>query len=246
MVSNHACSRFSLNTLFRYITRYSYLFGAIMIGLGVTVAFLGKKLVKPTICMVGTSAFILLSSLFIFTLAFTKESSDTIEWVVFGVCCLVGVLVGLVLAYLSRLGGAVLAAWGGVCLALMLYTSFVYKIDNSSRVAFWVFVVLMGAAFGVLGFLLFNHAIIISTAIIGSYAFMRGISLYAGGYPNEMMIIELIKNGQLTNFPTSFWIYFSGFIVMSLGCIVFQYKMWYGKGKDERNEHPYHRFRVNK
>jgi hypothetical protein len=217
-----------------------------MIFIGLFVAFCGKKLIKPTIFLVGSTAFILLASLFIFTLAFTKDSSDTVEWVVFGVCCVVGILVGLLLAYLARFGTAVLTAWGGVCLALMLYTSFVYKIDNEHRVAFWIFVVLMGVIAGVLGFFLYNHAIIIATSIIGSYIFVRGISLYAGGFPNEMVIIEMIKNGQIANFDNSFYIYLAGFVVMTIGCIVFQYKMFWKTDKNSRNEHPYHRYRVQK
>lgn len=241
--SSDACYKFSLNALFRYIGRYSYLFGAVMIVFGIFVGFLGKKLVKPTIFLVGTSAFVILSAWFIFTLAFTRDSSETIEWVVFGVCCLVGIFIGLLLAYLSRLGTAVLTAWGGVCLALMLYTSFVYKIDNSSQVVYWVFLVLMGIVFGLLGYFLYNHAVILSTSIIGSYMVIRGISMYAGHFPNEQIILERIKYGQLADFDNYFWIYLGGFAVLSLGCIIFQYKFFFNSGKDSRNDHPYHRFR---
>lgn len=190
--SQHACYVFSLNAFFRYIGRFYFLFGGAMILIGLAVGFLGKKLVKPTICVIGSLAFIGLSSLLIFSLAFSRDSSATVEWIVFGVLCLVGVLIGLLLAWLARFGTALLAAWGGVALALMLYTSFVYKIDNAHNVAFWVFVILMGVVAGLLGYFLFNHAIIISTSIVGSYLFIRGISLYVGNYPNEMLIIELI------------------------------------------------------
>ena len=214
-----------------------------MIAAGVFIAFLGKKLIKPTICIVGTFAFILLSSLFIFTVAFSRDSSETAEWIVFGVCCLVGIFVGLLLAYLARFGTAVLTAWGGVCLALMLYTTVVYKIDNDTRVAFWVFIILMGLIFGLLGFFLFNHALIISTSIIGSYLFVRGISMYAGHFPNEQLILERISNGLMADFDNYFFIYLGGFVVMTLGCIVFQYKYFFNTGKDVRNEHPYHKYR---
>ena len=78
---------------------------------------------------------------------------------------------------------------------MILYTSFLYKFDNDKQVLFYVFLVLMGIIGGILGFVMYNHAIIISTSIIGAYFFIRGISLYAGGFPNEMLIIEQIKNG---------------------------------------------------
>lgn len=190
--------------------------------------------------MVGTFAFILISSLTIFTLAFDRNSGEVAEWVVFGVCCVVGIFIGLLLAYLTRFGTAVLAAWGGVSIALMLYTSFVYKLDNDQRVVFWIFVILMGVVAGLLGYALYNHAIIFGTSVVGAYLLIRGISLYAGGFPDEMLVIEQIKTGQTVTFNNAFYGYLAGFIVVSLGCIVFQYKMFFGKGE---KEHPYHRYR---
>jgi len=131
MTSKHACLIFSTNSFFRYINEYWYIFGTVMIAIGVIVGFLGTKLVRPTICVIGTVAFIVISSLTIFSMAFHRNSSEVAQWIVFGVCCLVGVFVGLLLAYLTRFGTAVLAAWGGVAIAIMLYTSFMYKWDNS-------------------------------------------------------------------------------------------------------------------
>lgn len=77
LTSNHACYLFSVNALFVYIGNYSYLFGAILIALGVIVAMFGKKIFRPTICIVGSLVFILASSLFFFSLIFTRNSSET-------------------------------------------------------------------------------------------------------------------------------------------------------------------------
>jgi hypothetical protein len=241
--SAHACYVFSLNALFRYITKYYIIFGIVMIIVGFFIGLFGKALVKPTICVVGTLAFVLVSALTIFTLAFDRDSSQVAEWVVFGICVVVGIFIGLLLAYLTRFGIAVLAAWGGVTVALMLYSSFLYQWDNDKRVLFWLFVVAVGVATGLIGFALFNHAIIISTSLIGSYLIIRGISLFAGGFPNEALIIEQIKNGQTPQFDNAFWGYLAGFIVLTLGCVVFQYKMFYRLSKALKNEHPYHRYR---
>lgn len=187
--SYHACYRFSLGALWRYIESNSVLFGLILIGVGLFVGFFGKKLLKPTIFLVGAIAIILVLSVLLFTVFLDANSSSTTEWVVFGVSCAIGIVGGLLLAYLARFGVALLSAWGGVCLGLMLYSSFVYKIDNSTQWAFWVFVILMGLAGAALGYFLFNHALILSTSVIGSYFVIRGISFFAGGFPNEQLII---------------------------------------------------------
>lgn len=192
-----------------------------MIIAGIFIGFFGRKLLKPTICAVGTIVFVLLASLFLFSVMFDRDSSETWEWVIFGICCLLGIIVGVLLASLVRFGVAVLTAWGGVCLGLMLYASFVYKIDNSSQVVFWIFVILMGVLGGLLGYFAFNHAVIISTSIIGSYLLIRGFSLFfPGTFPDEALIIEQIKHGQIADFPPAFYGYLAGFIIMALGCIV--------------------------
>jgi len=49
---------------------------------------------------------------------------------------------------------------------------------------------------GCLALCFFEHVLVISTAIIGSYLTMRGIGVAAGGYPNEFTIVEDIKNGM--------------------------------------------------
>jgi len=241
MKSKHACYVFSLGPFFRYVSKYYFLFGLGMILMGLFIGFLGRKLIHPTICMVGTLLFVTLSAWLIFTLAFDRDSSEVTEWIVFGVCCVVGIFVGLLMAWLAKYTAAGLSAYGAVCLGLILYSSFLYKYDNDKQVLFWIFLIAMGIVGGVLGFVLYNHALIISTSIIGSYLFIRGISLYAGGFPNEMLIIEQIKNGQLQDFPGTFWAYFAGFVILTIGMIVAQYKMF--SKMDEKDKHPYHRLR---
>ena len=51
--------------------------------------------------------------------------------------------------------------------------------------------------FGVVAFWKFRLFLIFSTSFIGSYAFIRGISIFIGGFPNEFTIIQEIKNHSL-------------------------------------------------
>lgn len=239
--SKHACYVFSLGPFFRYVSKYYVFFGLGLIILGLFVGFFGRKFIPITIFSIGTLVFVGISSWLIFRLAFDRDSSQVTEWIVFGVCCVVGIFVGILLAWLAKYTAAGLSAYGAVCLGLILYTSFLYKWDNDKQVLFYLFLVGMGIVGGILGFVLYNHALIISTSIIGSYLFIRGISLYAGGFPNEMLIIEQIKHGQISEFPGTFWAYFSGFILLAIGMVVVQYKL-FGK-MSEKEKHPYHRLR---
>jgi len=57
-----------------------------------------------------------------------------------------------------------------------------------------------GIAFGtaIVGCILASHfredVIIVSTSLIGSYIFVRGISMFAGGYPDEVTMFKELGN----------------------------------------------------
>lgn len=188
VTSKHACYAWSSNPLMAWLGENQYILGAILIVIGLAIGLFGKHLFKPTVCLVGTFAFTMIASLFIFSVFFTRDTSNTTEWIVFSVCIVGGIVVGLVLAFFLRLGVGVLAAWGGFCLGLILYNLFIYKIDNDAKVAFWTVNITLAVVAGVLSLWLFWHAIIISTSIAGSYSLHRGISMYTGGFPDELEI----------------------------------------------------------
>ena len=204
--------------------------GALIIVLGALVGIAGKPLLKITVCLSGTLVFLVASCLFFFTLFLNRDSEDWIGWVIFSVCLVIGCFVGLILAKLIRIGVAVLAGFGGYCLGLILYNAFMYKADNGKRIVFWIFTISCGVITGVLNLFLFNHAVILATSVAGSYLFIRGISMYAGGFPSEFEIADMIKYGQMPHMDARFYGYMAGFIVSSLICIILQYKLW---GKKE-------------
>lgn len=241
----NACYAFDLNPLFRFIDKYSYLLGAFLILAGLYLGLLGKKQFKISICLIGSVAFVLCFSLFLFTVFLSRSSPASTGWIIIGVCGFVGIFVGLALAYFSRIGAAVAAGWGGVTLGLILYNSFIYKLDNDKKVFFWIFMVLMGGICAGLTFLVFWHVIILATSFAGAYAVMRGISLYAGGFPGELEIIELIKSGAITSMPGAFYGYMAGFLVMSVLFAVWQFKRFVldsesDKYGQKRTQHHYH------
>ncbi len=185
------------------------------------------------------------SSLILFTVFFSRDTLAWIEWFTFIGCLLVGCLVGLILAKLSKLGVAVLAGWGGFCLSLILYNAFIYKLDNHKSLVFWSFCIIFAVGFGLLTLFIFDHIIIISSSIIGAYAVMRGISMYAGGFPDEIDLVQYIRYGLLDKLDPSFYGYMAGFIVGALICMFVQYKVLQKKRDGPKYRHPYHRYKWN-
>jgi len=109
-------------------------------------------------------------------------------WVVLGVWAVVGLGVGFFIAKLRKVGIALIGTFGGVLLGFMITTTFVV----GSTALTWVIVLGCGIAVGFLAFFVEKAVIIIVTSFVGSYGVIRGISMYAGGFPNEMQLKQEI------------------------------------------------------
>jgi len=46
-----------------------------------------------------------------------------------------------------------------------------------------------------------QQALIFGTAFMGSYSFIRGVSVFAGGFPNEMTLFSELVAGQEAQVP---------------------------------------------
>ena len=120
----------SINAIWTFLEKYKYLWGAVFIAVGFVLCLFGRKMFKPTIFIVGLAAFVFLSMLVFYSIFFSSNTKDYVGWIVLAVSVVVGIFVGIVLAKLSKLGVAVLAGWGGACLGLVLWSAFLYKINN--------------------------------------------------------------------------------------------------------------------
>merc|ERR1711907_422791 len=71
-----------------------------------------------------------------------------------------------------------------------------------------------------------KHVIILITSFVGSYCFVRGISLYAGGFPNEAELETDVKDGKInwSSFSKWFYVYLAGIIVMTIFGLIYQCK----------------------
>jgi hypothetical protein len=68
--------------------------------------------------------------------------------------------------------------------------------------------------FGVLALFFFEHILIHSTAILGSFMAVYGIGLVAGHYQNPFTLAALIKHGEITSIDPIFYAYLAGNLVM--------------------------------
>jgi hypothetical protein len=100
---------------------------------------------------------------------FLKDNDKTwVFWLVVGISALIGILIGVLLVKLSKLGAFLVAGWGGYSLGLLLYNAFLYKIWAGSA-AVWVWSLSFALVAGALACCLFETVLILSTSLAGSY-----------------------------------------------------------------------------
>jgi len=78
--------------------------------------------------------------------------------------------------------------------------------------------IIWGIITAILAFTIFEHIVIITTSLIGSYLFVRGLSVFIGGFPNEMTIYKMLKSG--IPFEPTFYAYLAAIIICFILSII--------------------------
>lgn len=76
-----------------------------------------------------------------------------------------------------------------------------------SQALFWVVIAGSGLLLGVISCFVYVQAAIISTAFVGAYMMIRGVSVFLGHFPNELTLIDQIKEGVLPKTEWQLWVY---------------------------------------
>lgn len=232
MESGAGCPAFDMNKLFEVLGRYSVLWGLILLAVGLLCAFFGRKLMKPVIFIITFMTVGFASLLIFYGLFLSTNNTTWVFWVMFVVCAILGIIAGFLGVKFPRVGTGFLTGLTGFFVAILLMQTFQLR----NNIAFWIiasasFVLPFGFAF-----IMSNYIIIISTAILGGYFTIRGISAFAGNFPNEFTIVQELQNGALESLPWQFYLYLVGMIgVAAIGAFI-QIR----KYKAEVGNHPYH------
>jgi len=216
------CPVYTLNALWQFIDEYEWLWGTIFIGIGFFLGLFGKKLFSATLFIIGMLATVSLVLILFYTTFLTSKTAAWVGWTVLACSILLGVLGGFILFKCQKLGAAILGGWGGFMGGLLINTAVLFTAH--SEVLFWIITcscALVGAG---LAFFFLEPVVITATSFSGSYLFVRGISLYAGGFPNEFTLAEALKTGALSSISGWFYLYLAFIILLTIVCMVIQCK----------------------
>ncbi len=147
---------------------------------GAFVCFFGRKLFKPVLFLAGIFLVVSLVLIIFYSTFLKANTAVWVGWVVLSCSVVAGLCVGFLFVKIAKIGAFVIAAWGGFSLALLIYNAVLYRINSQG--GFWGFTIGMALLFGILALFFFDHILIHATAFAGSFLFVYGIGLVAGGY----------------------------------------------------------------
>lgn len=114
-----------------------------------------------------------------------------------------------------------MGAIGGVFMAFAVHQLLFFWVKGqASQVILWTLSVIGALGMAYLSTKQLKNILIFSTAFLGSYFVIRGISMFIpNSFPAESTILQKIADGSI---ETSFYVYMSGFIVLAGLGMVYQ------------------------
>lgn len=223
--SPQGCPKLNYGALRAFLVKYKDFWGAALILVGIFFAFFGNGLISVLFFVASAFATFGASVWLVFWVLdrVGTEPSDVVEWIIVGCCVLLGCLVGFFFYKHRPLGLALLSACGGIALGFLLNVTFFIKED-------WQYYGIIAACailLGLLTYFLQETVIIFMTSLLGAYAVVRGVSLYAGGFPSEMELHDEIKAGTIdwASFPKVFYAYLGGIALLFGASAFYQFRV---------------------
>ena len=164
-----------------------------------------------------------------------------IIWVMLAIGLILGATAGyFVFKYYEKVIAFLVGGIAGFFLGEFLFNLFGNRINWNSTVVHILFILVCIIALIVVAFFLKDAIIIFATSFIGAYTLIRGISFFAGGFPNEFTVMDLRSRGeyeQLKGLLTwKVYVYLAAIVVVTGLSIFIQIKI--NKGLKKREEGP--------
>lgn len=192
---NNACPVYDLNAFFQFVEDYTWFFAIALMIIGIPFLFAGRKLFSCIVFVVGVLITVSVILILFYATFLTNNTEAWVFWLVFSLTILAGLAVGFVLFKCQKLGAACIAGWGGFLGGLILNTAFLGYAN--SEALFWITNITCALVAAALAFCFYFPVVITVTSFSGAYMFIRGISLFAGGYPNEFLLAQSAEDGTI-------------------------------------------------
>lgn len=126
MTSKDACPYLSLGTLWHFFNTYYYVFGVVMMFIGLFLMIAGGKYHKVTMFLVGQVTVAAFVMIIMFAAVYPTNSPMWVVWITLVVSLVVGAGVGYGTQRWARAGVLLIGAWIGGLLGGVLYSLIIF------------------------------------------------------------------------------------------------------------------------
>ena len=177
LYSKAGCPQINFYSLFNTIVSNKFIFGPILIGLGIFLCFFGNYFYFILSLIAGVCV---VSFLFLF-LIFSNIKiafSTAMFWVVICTVVILGILAGWFISKHEWLIDIILGGIAGYLLGLFLYNFCLNRIGSNPKLVYWLTLVGSIVLVIVLVLLIKSFIVIVCTSFIGAYGIIRVINFF--------------------------------------------------------------------
>ena len=235
--SIYGCALNDWYLLRKLMKEHNYIFATVLFLVGIYFAFFGKKYEKPTIVLI--SGIFVCYIVTVIILSFIPQLIKTEQnlYILLAVGFIVGGIGGYLLREKLTIFAILIGAFSGYSVAEFVYQFLSGFITVNPEILYFIVVGICILGGGFCGYWAVQAIIILGTAIIGGYIFMRGATTIFDNYMELAEFSDLAKNGeweQLKDIRNG-WVYaYLGlWIAVSVGGVYYQ---CYGYKKDKKDK----------
>lgn len=173
--SDAGCPHLDFYSIFSSVVSNKFIFGPILIGLGIFLCFFGNYFFFILCLLIG----VLAVSFFVLFLVFSNlhvAFSTGVFWGIMAATVVLGIVVGVLLSKYEWIVDFVIGGVAGFFLGLFLYNFVFNKINSNPKVVFWFTIVVAIGVVVLLVFFFKSFVVICGTSFIGAYGIVRVIN----------------------------------------------------------------------
>ena len=248
MTSSAACPVFSMPALWRWTDYNNYIIGAFLIVMGACLIQFGGKYDVASVCLVASFGKFVVIMLFLYGFVLPDITPHFMVWISVLMSMVIAAGAGFGVYLQPKAGvvsiGLVLGALFGSIFYIIFLSNMTdeqnevldkFKADpdglrkatHDIQVEEWtqlaICMATTGIVFAVASVIFFQAAVICGTCAIGSYLFVRGLTLCLGGYPNEFLIYNSIRNKRLLQQENMMFVWIIAMVIL---CIFSVQRQW--------------------
>ena len=222
MEHESGCFIFTANPLTRWLDSNPWFLAVFCLVVGVVTAFLGKKFFPVVAAIISFFATEIAISVLSAEMGWMEKSWS--PWVVLVIAVILGIAAAMIVHKTIWIAVGLAGIVAGFFLGMFLFSLMAASTNHAKHWEMIVFGVALAIVGGVLAFKWGKEMLVISTAFIGSYIFMRGWTFIFDGYPSEGEMWSDMTEGQEFEITSNFWIFVVVWLVTFIVGLIIQWK----------------------